>query len=61
MDSGQAQGVSAEKCAEHFVKAVEKNKRESFIGGKEVSFVKLRRFSPRMYFNMLEKMARKTS
>lgn len=59
MDKVQAEGVSAEKCAEHFVQAVEKNKRESFIGGKEVGYVKLRRFSPRMYFNLLEKMAAK--
>ncbi|MEE9372065.1 MAG: SDR family oxidoreductase [Saprospiraceae bacterium] len=59
MDKGQAEGVSAEDCAEHFVKAVEKNKRESFVGGKEVQFVKIRRLSPRIYFNMLENMAAK--
>jgi short-subunit dehydrogenase len=57
MDQGQAEGVSAEQCAEHFIKAVEKNKRESFIGGREVKFVTLRRFSPTLYFNMLQKMA----
>ncbi|MDG2448750.1 MAG: SDR family oxidoreductase [Saprospiraceae bacterium] len=59
MDKGQAEGVSAERCAEHFIRAIEKNKRESFIGGKEVNFIKLRRFSPRLYFNMLQKMATK--
>lgn len=59
MDKGQAEGVSAERCADHFIKAIEKNKRESYIGGKEVNFVKLRRFSSNLYFNMLEKMSSK--
>ena len=59
MDKGQAEGVSAEKCAAHFVKAVEKDLKESYIGGKEVQFVKIRRFFPNIYFNMLEKMATK--
>ena len=61
MDKGQEEGVSAERCAEHIIKSVEKNKRESFIGGKEINFVKLRRFSPSIYFNMLQKMASKAS
>ena len=56
MDEGQAQGVSAEKCADHFVNAVIKNKKESLIGGKEIQLVKVRRFLPGMYFKLLEKM-----
>ena len=59
MDKGQANGVSVEKCAKHFVKAVEKNKKESFIGGDEVQLVQVRNLEPAKYYNLLEKMASK--
>lgn len=59
MDKGQAGGVSAEKCANHFVKAVERNYKESFIGGSEVHFVKLRKYIPSLYYRILRNMATK--
>ncbi len=59
MDKNQAQGISAEKCARHILMAILKNKKESFVGGKEIHSVKLRNFLPGVYYTMLEKMAAK--
>lgn len=58
MDPGQAQGMSADLCALKILNAVEKNKRETYIGGREVKFVRLRSWFPFIYHNMIAKMAR---
>ena len=49
MDPGQAQGMPAEKCARLFVRGIERNKREVYIG-KERILIYLRRFAPALYF-----------
>ncbi|HHO76866.1 MAG TPA: SDR family oxidoreductase [Deltaproteobacteria bacterium] len=59
MDNAQACGMPAHVCAEKIVKAVEKNKAEVNIGGKEVIGIYLKRFVPGI-FNMIIKRARVT-
>ena len=49
MDDGQAQGISVEKCAEKYLSAIRKNKKEVYIGGKEILMVYIKRFFPRAF------------
>ncbi len=49
MDEGQAKGISAEKCAKKIIKAIEKNKKEVLIGGKEILMVHLKRLFPSIF------------
>jgi len=56
MDQGQAEGVSAEKCARKIIKAINSNKKEVFIGGKEIVFVKLRKYFPGLFYKIIRKI-----
>lgn len=57
LDNNQAQGISAEKCAEQIVKGIEKDKLEIFPGGKEKNAVKIKRFSPRLFYKIIRKQS----
>lgn len=46
MDPGQANGIPAGKAARKIVRAVEKGRREVFVGGKELLMVPIKRFFP---------------
>lgn len=46
MDEGQYRGKSAAWCARKIINAIEKNKEEVYIGGREVLAVYLKRFFP---------------
>ncbi len=46
MDEGQYKGKSSVWCAQKIVRAVEKNKEEVYIGGKEILAVYIKRFFP---------------
>lgn len=46
MDQNQANGLSVEKCAAQILRAIEKNKAEAYIGGRETLGVYLQRFFP---------------
>lgn len=46
MDKNQETGMSVERCAKKIISAVKANKREVYIGGKEVLAVYLKRFFP---------------
>jgi len=52
MDDGQSGGISAEDCAEQYIKAIEKNKKEVLIGGKELMMVHIKRFFPALFNRM---------
>lgn len=52
MDDGQSGGVSPEVCAEKYIRAIEKNKREVLIGGKELMMVHIKRFFPALFYKM---------
>lgn len=52
MDEGQQGGVSAEKCSEKYIRAIEKNKKEVLIGGNELIMVYLKRFFPFIFYKI---------
>ena len=56
MDQAQAYSrFSAEKCANLIIKAIRKQKKEVYIGGKEVLGVYLKRFFPSLFARVLRK------
>lgn len=59
MDEGQAQGITAEKCAYQYLEAIKKRRREKLIGGKELLMVYFKRFCPCL-FNYLAKKIKPT-
>ena len=56
MDPGQEGGISAEKCAVKYLRAIKKKKPEVLIGGKELLPVYIKRFLPRLFFKMVSKI-----
>lgn len=56
MDDGQNSGISAEKAAKKIVKAIEKQKPEVLIGGKELLMVYIKRFFPGLARKMVRKI-----
>ncbi|MCF6170958.1 MAG: SDR family oxidoreductase [Bacteroidales bacterium] len=56
MDSGQKSGMSAERCAEKYIAAIEKNKREVLIGGRELMMVHLKRFLPALFYKIASRI-----
>ena len=56
MDEGQSGGVTPEVCAEKYINAIEKNKREVLIGGKELMMVHIKRFFPALFNRLATKI-----
>lgn len=56
MDKAQENGVPAQKCAGEIIKAIEKDKAEVYIGGKEVIGIYLTRFFPGVFRKFLSKV-----
>lgn len=54
MDEGQAQGISVEKCAKKYLSAIRKNKKEVYIGGKEILMVYIKRFFPWVFNKIVD-------
>lgn len=59
MDDNQLKGLSAEKCAKKIIEAVERNKEEIYIGGKEVLGIYLKRFFPKILARIVRNQAPK--
>ena len=53
MDEGTKAGISAESCARQIVKAIDKGKRETYVGGKEIMMIYIRRFLPSVFHKMI--------
>lgn len=53
MDEGQYKGKPAEWCAEKIIHALEKEKEEVYIGGREVLGVYIKRFFPRLFSRII--------
>jgi short-subunit dehydrogenase len=53
MDQAQDQGMSPEACAEQLFRAMQKQKEEVYIGGKETLAVYLKRFFPGLFSRIL--------
>ena len=56
MDKGQANGITAEKCARIMRKAIQKNKKEVLIGGKELLMVYIKKFFPGIFYRIVNKI-----
>ena len=56
MDHGQAGGITAENCARKIIRAVRKNKREVYIGKKDLLMIYFKRYIPCMYYCLVSKV-----
>jgi len=56
MDPAQSNGMSAEECAKHYIRAIKKGRVEVLIGGKEFIMFHLKRFFPRLFFKLIIKV-----
>lgn len=57
MDEAQYKGMPVEKCARRIVKAIEKEKQEVYIGGREVLAVYVKRFFPSLFSRIIRNVA----
>lgn len=57
MDHNQATGMSAEKCAEKILDGIARQKREVFIGGKEIWAVYIKRWFPGLFHKIIRKQS----
>lgn len=57
MDAAQYKGKSPEWCAAKIVRAIEKEKEEVYIGGREVFAIYLKRFFPALFSKAIRKVA----
>ena len=55
MDNGQAGGISAEVCAKKIEAALQSNRKEVLIGGKELLMVKFKKYLPFLFYKIAEK------
>jgi short-subunit dehydrogenase len=56
MDAGQENGISAESCSKQMIKALEKNKKDVLIGGKELIMVKFKKWLPFLFYKIASKI-----
>lgn len=57
MDAGQFNGKPADWCARKIVSAIEKEKQEVYIGGREILGVYFKRFFPGLFARVIRKIA----
>ena len=55
MDESHVNAMSAEECAMQIIRAIEQEKQEVLIGGKELMAVSLKRFFPRLFARIIRK------
>jgi len=53
-DQGQEKGMAAEVCARKYLRAIEKKKREVYIGKKEILMVYIKRFFPSIFYKIAD-------
>lgn len=56
MDHAQANGISAEECARRIMRAVERNKKETYVCRMDVLMVYFRRYVPALYYKLASKV-----
>lgn len=56
MDQNQQKGRSPDACAKAIVKAIKRNKREVYFGGKEIIAIYLKRFFPYLLWKIVKKL-----
>jgi len=57
MDAAQYKGKPADWCARKIARAIEKNKEEAYIGGREILGVYLKRFFPEIFSKIIRRVA----
>jgi dehydrogenase/reductase SDR family protein 7B len=57
MDPGQAKGMPADVCARKIISAVDSNKKEVWVGGKEVLMIYIRKFVPSLFHALARKVS----
>ncbi len=56
MDKGQSGGISAERCAHQYLKAIKDKRREKLIGGKELLMAYFKRYVPCIFYALAQKI-----
>ncbi len=59
MDNNQHGGMSVDDCVGKILNAVIKNKKEIFIGNKEIKAVTLKKFFPKLFWKVIRKQSSK--
>jgi dehydrogenase/reductase SDR family member 7B len=57
MDESHMSAMSATDCAKKIISSIERNKEETFIGGKEILMVKIRRFFPLLFHRLIRQQS----
>lgn len=57
MDDLQSKGMPVEKCAAAIVRAMENEREEVYVGGKEVILIYIKRFIPSLFSRIIRKVA----
>jgi short-subunit dehydrogenase len=57
MDEGQANGVPVEKCASIIAHAIESNRKEVFIGKRELLLLVIKRVCPPLYYKIVSRVS----
>ena len=57
MDKGQEKGMDVTKCAQQYIRAIEKNRKEVFIGKKDLVVVYLRQYFPFLFYKIIGKIS----
>ena len=56
MDHGLANGIKAETCARKIMKAIRNNKKEVYIGKKDLLMIYFKRYIPWLYYRLVSKV-----
>ncbi len=56
-DESHVGAMTAKECAKRILKAIEANKMEAFIGGKEMRSVYVKRFFPSLFYRLIKKQS----
>ncbi|CAG5077216.1 SDR family oxidoreductase [Parvicella tangerina] len=57
MDNNQNKGISAQECATRLIRGIQKDKKDIFIGGKEMMSLKIQRFFPNLFHSIIKKQS----
>ena len=57
LDENQDKGITPEQCAERILKGINKNKRDIFVGGREMLSLKIQRWMPNLFHRIIKKQS----
>ncbi len=56
MSQGQADGIDPDDCARQILSAASKNRREAFVGGKELIMPRLKQYFPAIFYKLVTRI-----